>query len=352
MSQDKARIAVAGVGLVGRRHAALAKNHAHLVGIADPSPEARDTAVKLAVPLFPDLDSLLQDVAVDGVIVATPNQCHEADVIACIRRGVAVLVEKPIAGDAAAGERMVRAAARAEVPLLVGHHRRYNPIIRAARSAIQGGRLGRIVTVNAICWLYKPDAYFDVAWRRKPGAGPVLINLIHDVELLLHLCGPVRRVQATESRSVRQNEVEDSATAILTFENGALGTVSVSDAASAPWSWELTAAENPAYPETGQSAYLIGGTQGSLSIPDLQLWRYDGLPDWKTPIQHKVIASKNAEPLALQVQHFADVAIGKAQPMVDGRAGLAALQVIEAIKCAAASGEVVELQPSDYTERP
>jgi predicted dehydrogenase len=330
---------------VGRRHAQIVADHAVLVAIADPAPVGQEVAVSLDVPVFDDLQSLLDGSDVDGVIIATPNQHHEADALTCIEHGIAVLVEKPISGDAASGERIVTAAEQSGVPLLVGHHRRYNPIVDVARTAIEAGHLGRIVSVNAICWLYKPDPYFDVEWRRKPGAGPVFINLIHDVELLLHLCGPVVRVQAAESSAARSNEVEDTASAILTFESGALGTVAVSDAVASPWSWELTAAENPAYPETGQSAYLIGGSEGSLSIPDLRLWRHGGTPDWMTPIRNEILKARTLDPLVQQVLHFADVATGQSRPHVDGRAGLAALRVIEAVKQAAATGLAVAMPP-------
>lgn len=343
MNRSPARIAVAGAGLVGRRHAELVAKHAVLAGIADPASAGREVADHLGAPHFRDFASLLDRTPVDGVIVATPNQRHEADAVECIRRGIAVLVEKPISGDAASGQRIVRAAMDNDVPLLVGHHRRYNPIIRAARDAIVMGKLGRLVAVNAVCWLHKPASYFDVEWRRKPGAGPVFINLIHDVELLLHLCGPVSRVQAAESSAIRGNEVEDTACAILTFANGALGTVSVSDTGAAPWSWELTAAENPAYPETGQSTYLFSGTEGSLSVPDLKHWRYDGGADWMTPIRDEVLEVSPADPLIEQIRHFGDVALKRAEPIVDGNAGLAALKVIEAIKTAAASAEPVIL---------
>ena len=91
--------------------------------------------------------------------------------------------------------------------------------------------------MNAQFWLYKPEDYFDVEWRRKPGAGPVFINLIHDLDLLRHFCGEVVRVQAMESRRARGFEVEDTAALLMEVANGALGAVTVSDTVVAPWSW-------------------------------------------------------------------------------------------------------------------
>ncbi len=338
-----ARLAVAGVGLVGRRHAEILAKEGTLVAVADPSPLAAGIATELGVPIYPNLRDLLSSEKPDGVVVATPNQSHEADGLACISAKVPVLIEKPLASDIAGAERLVAAAQASRVPLLVGHHRRYNPLITKAKTEILSGRLGDLVAVNALCWLYKPDGYFDVAWRREPGAGPVFINLIHDVELLLHFCGDVAAVQSAESNAVRGNNVEDTAVVILRFKSGVLGTITVSDTVTSPWSWELTAAENPSYPATGAFSYMIGGTRGSLSIPDLSLWANSGEQGWHEPIDREVLQAETADPLVLQLRHFAEVAQGKAEPHVTGADGLRALKVISAIKEAAKSGRVVEI---------
>src|SRR5947208_2818526 len=73
---------------------------------------------------------------------------------------------------------LVEAAARTSTPLLVGHHRRHNPVLQAARDIVQSGRLGKLTAVAALWLLQKPDAYFDTAWRRQAGGGPLLINFI------------------------------------------------------------------------------------------------------------------------------------------------------------------------------
>lgn len=341
--ENPARLAVAGVGLVGKRHAAILASEGTLVAIADPSPAAIGIANDLGVPAYSNLKELLSAENPDGVVVATPNQSHEADGLACIQAGIPVLIEKPLASDILGAEHLVAEAEHAGVSLLVGHHRRYNPLIAKAKAEILSGRLGDLVVVNAMCWLYKPDNYFDVSWRREPGAGPVFINLIHDVELLLHLCGGVAAVQSAESNNVRGNNVEDTAVVILHFENGALGTITVSDTVTSPWSWELTAAENPAYPATGAFAYTVGGTRGSISIPDLTLWANTGEPGWHEPIEHHALRAETADPLILQLRHFAEVSQGKASPLVTGADGLRALKVTSAIKEAASSGKVVEI---------
>ncbi|MEM8698199.1 MAG: Gfo/Idh/MocA family oxidoreductase [Pseudomonadota bacterium] len=348
-AKSKARLAVAGLGLVGRRHAALAAEHADLVALADPAQEAEEMARRFGLPLYRDLADLLAVEEVDGVVIATPNQRHVTDGLAAISAGVAALIEKPIAVDLSGAARLVSAAEAAGVPLLIGHHRRHNPLIAAARQVVQSGRLGRLLTIEATCWLPKPASYFEQNWRRGPGAGPVLINLIHDIDLLLHLCGPVERVMAVTRSDLRGDgdcdrggEVEDRAAAVLSFASGALGTVSVSDGAVAPWSWEMTAAENPAYPVTGASCYRIAGSAGALSIPDMTLWSQPK-PDWHQPMSAERVEVSPADPLMLQIQHFSAVALGEAEPLVDGAAGMAALEVTLAIKQAAETGLSVDL---------
>mgnify|MGYP003868047855 CR=1 FL=1 len=205
---------------------------------------------------------------------------------------------------------------------------------------IEAGEIGRAVTAQVTCWLYKPDDYFDVPWRTQPGAGPVFINLIHDVDLMRHLVGEVEAVQASTRNALRGHAVEDTAAAILHFANGALGTVSVSDTVVSPWSWELTAAENPAYPVTDQSCYLIGGTHGALSLPGGTGWTQDEPRGWWEPIRAARPGLRRADPLEGQIAHFARVIAGVEEPLVSAEEGLRSLAVIEAIGRSARSGRV------------
>ncbi len=338
-----ARIAVMGAGLIGRRHIDHVVREARLAAVVDPAPATRAIADALGAAWYPGLDDLLARERPDGVIVATPTPLHAEHGRACVAAGVPVLIEKPIADEPAAAAALVEAAEAAGVAILVGHHRRHNPLIHRAKAEIASGRIGTIVAVHATCWLSKPDDYFDTPWRREPGAGPVLTNLIHDIDLMRYLCGDIASVQAGLSNAVRGFSVEDTAAALIRFRNGALGTLSVSDTIAAPWSWELTAAENPAFPRTGQSCYLIGGTRGALSLPDLAVWEYQGARGWLEPISRRLLAWGNEDPLALQIRHFAEVALGLTAPLVSGREGLETLKAIAAIKQAARSGGSVDV---------
>lgn len=341
------RLAVAGYGLVGQRHAAvIARTRAaEVAAIVEPDPAARKRAETDGYPVFASLQACLSTCDVDGVILATPNALHVEQATLCVRAGFPVLIEKPIATRAIEAEGLVAGAAERDVPILVGHHRRHNPIIHRAREIIVSGEIGEIRAVQVTCWFYKPDAYFDEApWRRQVGAGPIKVNLVHDIDLMRYLCGDISTVRAVSHPARRGGDNEDVAGVLLEFVSGAIGTVSVSDSIVAPWSWEMTSGEYPIYPRTAESTYLIGGSHGALSLPDLRVWRHaHGQQDWWTPIAASAEIRDASDPLANQILHFCDVIRGKAEPLVSGEEGLQTLKVIEAIQSSAESGAQILL---------
>ncbi len=341
--RSETRIAVAGAGLVGRAHAEIVSGSARLDAIIDPDPDAGRIAERHGTDWHPDLAEYLRSGRPDGAIVAAPNHLHLPLARACLEAGVPVLVEKPLADGIAEARSLVQASRTTGVPVLVGHHRRHSPIAELARDVIEGGRIGRVVAVNSMFWLNKHDDYFNVEWRVRAGGGPICINLIHDIDLLQHFCGPITAVQARSARSVRGLEVEDTGAMIFEFASGALGTASVCDATSAPWSWELTAGENPIYPQTDQFCYQIAGTTGALSVPDLTVWTHAGPEGWWSPITHERIAVAHDDPMARQFEHFLDVILSGVPPLVTGEDGLRNIEVVEAIQAAAKSGGTKEI---------
>jgi predicted dehydrogenase len=342
---QKVKLAVLGAGLIGKRHIqhVLAERQAELLAVVDPMPLAQQIAQESGAKWFPSFGAMIETDRPDGIIVATPNQVHVANGLEAIAAGVPALIEKPIADDIAAGEKLIAAAEAAGVPLLVGHHRRHNPMIQKAKEIIDSGELGRILVANAMFWLFKPDDYFDIDWRRQAGAGPVFLNLIHDVDNLRYLFGEIIAVQARESGAVRGNAVEETSVILMEFAGGLLATASVSDAVVAPWSWEMTTGENPAYPKSDEACYLIGGTHGSLTIPALDVWKNGIKRSWWEPFEKRRVAVQAEDPLVLQIRQFCKVIRGEEAPQVSGREGLNTLKVITAVKQSAASGERIVL---------
>lgn len=311
---------------------------ARLAAIIDPDPTARDMAEKTSAEWHADFATYLGQPRPDGVIIATPNGLHLPHGKLCIDAGLPVLIEKPLADNATDARALVRYANDGNGRILVGHHRRHSLIAKSAKAAIEEGRLGRIAVVNAQFWLNKPVDYFQADWRKKAGAGPTYINLIHDIDLLQYFCGPIARVQAREANHIRGFEVEDTCVVIVEFESGALGTISISDAVSAPWSWELTSGENAVYPKTNEACYSIGGTNASLSIPDMRLWTHEGEQSWWSPIRSETLSSDVNDPIVAQFSHFLDVIRGTAEPLVQAEQAARNIAVIDAIKASAHQG--------------
>jgi len=335
------RISVIGAGLIGKRHIEIAKTLDCLESIVDPSEQAQSLANNLNVKHYSSINDMLSDGKTAGAIVATPTPMHMENTKLLVNAGIATLVEKPIADNLTEARRIVELADQKNVALMVGHHRRHNPLISAAKARIESGSIGSLVALHAVCWLYKPADYFDIPWRTQKGAGPLLTNLIHDIDLMRHFAGDVHSVQMSKSNHTRNHEIEDTAVLLLKFKNHTLATMSVSDTIVAPWSWELTANENPAYPHTEQSCYYIGGTHGSIAIPEMQHWHATDKRSWYEHISHSEIPTETEDPLATQIKHLCSVVEGTETPLVTGWDGLQTLEVLDAAGRASALGREV-----------
>ncbi len=342
----RVRIAVIGAGLIGAKHAELVKTHeaCELVGICDTDPARRPVADVLGVPFSSSVAEIIEQQHPAGAIIATPNSAHAPACVVCAERGVHVLVEKPIADTLDNARQIIAAAGEHGISVLVGHHRRHNPLIRKARELVRDGTLGTLIGFSALWTLLKPDDYFKAAWRReRPGGGPLLINLIHDLDSLRFICGEVKSVYARMSSSARGFHVEDSLSISLTMESGALGTILASDATPAPWSYEATTGENAIYSHAAESCYHFVGTAGSLAFPRMELWRYpEGAPrGWTHPLECRRIEVAVADPLQAQLEHFCRVIRGEQEPLIGPEDASRSLAVALAARASAETGVAV-----------
>jgi predicted dehydrogenase len=334
-----------GCGLVSAKHIEASRQigTGKLVALCDINPERQVLAERLDIPFFTNYQEMITQVEPEGVIDGTPNQVHAEIGLFCAREGVHVLTEKPITATLQEGKKLVAAVEERGINLLVGHHRRYYPHIQRAREIVQGGELGKLVGVSLVWALMKPDSYFEVPWRSQKGGGPILINIIHEIDNLRFICGDVADIHARADNLVRASEVED--TVALTFElvNGALGTALVSDTAPSPWSYELTSGENSDYFKTDQNCYCFLGSRGSLSFPDMTHWSHPHGREkgWWEPLTRRFEELPNLSPFTAQLEHFCDVIRGREEPIISAADGLATLATTMAITESSDTGQRV-----------
>ena len=340
-SDGRVRIALVGTGAIGKRHVGFLRSRPvfDLVAAADPAPGASAYCQDQRIPHFADYRQMLEAERPDGVVIATPNALHEEVALACIEAGIPAMVEKPVADTLESAMRIARAAGRAGVAILVGHHRRHNPLMRAARDFLAGNGIGRLVTVAALDLRRKPDGYFQEGpWRAQPGGGPMLINAIHDIDCMRYLCGEISSVFAWTSNRIRGFPVEDTAAVSLQFADGALGTLAVSDAVEAPWAWEISAGEELEYPRHLEDCYHIGGTEGSLAIPSLTHWRNENGGGRFDPFIRKQLFYVPADPWVEELLHFRRVILGQEKPLITAEDGARTLAAVIAIARSAETG--------------
>lgn len=340
-------LAVIGGGSIGLRHARLAalSDEVRLTAVVEPNAARRAALADKGLPVVASVEGVPPETR--AAIIATPTQRHCDDTLDALSRGWAVLVEKPVAATLAEADRMIAAAETANLPLFTGHHRRCHPFVALARDRL--AQTGDPVAVQGIWALRKHDGYHDAAWRVAQGGGPVLINLIHDVDLLRLLAGEIVQVSAMLSSDRRGGPVEDTAAICLRFASGALGTFLLTDAGASPWAFEAATGENPAIATTHQDCWRFIGTRGALSFPSLALWRdaAGGVPDWSRPmlmVQEGDLPT--VDPLERQLDRFAAVARGGVDSLLaSGADGRAALAVTLAVLEAGAEGRPVTVTP-------
>ena len=346
----KARIILSGPGLIGKIHAKIIhdNNACELAGIVGPdSKQNRNCAEEFDVPFYSDFEVALNALETDGVVISTPNRHHYSQAVTCVKRGIPVLVEKPVAATTKEAAALANLADELDVPILVGHHRTYSPLLKKALEFINSKDFGHPVTLQGSALFFKPDQYFAVApWRTLDGGGPILINMIHEIGVMRTLYGEIVAVQAISSNSVRRFDVEDTVAISLIFNNGALGTFILSDTASSSKSWEMTSGENPAYPHfKDEACYHLSGTNGSLDFPSMQTKTYETSTDrsWWKPLITGRLNVERRDPLQIQMNHFVDVILNNVKPLVSARDGYINMVVVDAIQQSSKMGRLIEI---------
>ncbi|MBT6095002.1 MAG: Gfo/Idh/MocA family oxidoreductase [Rhodospirillaceae bacterium] len=341
------KLAICGGGVIGRRHAGAISevDGAELAAIADPAPGGKALADDVGVPLYTDLQALLDaENDVRGVIVSTPTEYHFEPTMTALNAGCNVLVEKPIMPTLEQAEQIVAKEQENDLHVLVGHHRRYYGLVEEARRIVQSGELGKLVCVSGIWNARKDDPYYNPDWRKRRDAGPLLTNMIHEMDSLRYICGEIESISAEVSHEVRNWEKEDAAAMVMRFASGAIGTFIVSDQANSPWAWEFATGETVFFPRSGQNAVRFIGTEASLDFPNLVVWHNgDQTPDWNHVMEPRETKLELENAYYRQIKHFAAVINGTEEPVISAKDATATLRATLAVFDASSTGQRIAL---------
>lgn len=328
------RAAVIGVGAMGRHHARVYHeiDEARLVGVADADPATAARAGRLFhVPAFADIADLLDETQPQVVSVAVPTLLHLPVAQEVLRRGIHLLIEKPIAFTVEEGAAIIRLAQEAGVVLTVGHVERYNPAIVALKARLLAGELGRIYQVHARRLGPFPARVRDV--------GVVIDLASHDLDIMRYLLeSEATRVTAETARRIH-TEHEDLLSGLIRFANDAIGVLDIN--------W-LT--------PTKIRELMVTGERGMFLVnyltQDLSFFENSTAPAGWDTLGNITGVSEGAmirpridktEPLRVELERFVAAAQGQAVDLVSGHDGLRALALARALVVAGEAGATVHL---------
>ncbi len=253
---------IIGCGMISSVHAGAiaAINGAKLYGVTDvDSARAHDFARKHQTRAYDKTEEMLCDENIDALCICVPSGRHAETAVLCANAGKHVVIEKPMALTVDSAEKIIAACKEhSVVGTVISQMRYYEDIIRV-RNAVINGMFGRIISAHLEMHYYRTQEYYDSSgWRgtwAMDGGGALMNQGIHGVDALSFIMGGVETVTGTIKTLIRDIEVEDTAAAVLSFKNGALGTVSAS------------VATYPGYPRK----ITISGELGSILLTEHQI---------------------------------------------------------------------------------
>src|SRR5262245_22539784 len=336
-------IGILGCGNVAQIHAAAIALVPRLK-LTSVCSRSRDSAARLAaahgVTAHTDLEAFLKDQALDSVTICTPSGTHGALGSAAASMGKHVVVEKPIDVTLEKADALMEPCDAAEVRLAASLTPSTLDAPRTLKAAVEAGRLGKLTMASAyVKWYRTADYYQSAAWRGTlalDGGGALINQAIHTVDLLRWIAGPVGQVSAYTGRLLHHNiEGEDTITAALRFQNGALGVI------------EAATSVFPGF----KRRLEITGTEGTavLDGDNITTWALrDGSPN-PLPATAEV-SDGSANPMAIDceghrrvLEDFAQAIRENRAPVVDGREGRQALALVTAIYRSAQNGQPVTM---------
>lgn len=320
------RIGLIGLGKAGLRHAAACQKAPEitLVATADPAPTAAEAAARLGIPCYPDYEPMLAETRPDGVIISLPHGMLSAVGVACARRGMHVLLEKPMGVTVAEAEAVVAAGRAAGVRLMVNFVHRFRPEYRQAKALIEADVIGRpalILDSMSSGWSELPPWVWD---RQMAGGGMMMYNGVHSVDRLAWLAGsPIARVTGVMGTLSYPVDTEDNLVGAVVFRSGTLGAViqHKSDARATLGGWDT----------------MVWGTRGAIKVVS-----GSGLEVASDKEQVRLEVQEDDRFLGAVREFVSAVAAGR-DPSPNGDDGRRALAAVLALYEAARTGRSQEL---------
>jgi UDP-N-acetyl-2-amino-2-deoxyglucuronate dehydrogenase len=340
-------IGLLGAGNISSTHARAAQTIAGVEVVAIHGANSDKTSALAAATgavAYDDLTRFLDHRPMDIVAIGSPSGLHAEHAIAAVRRGLHVLVEKPVDITVERVDALIAEAAAAGVQAGVFFQDRLRPDVVTIKSMLDAGRLGTpILASGRVKWFRPPDYYAKSRWRGTwalDGGGALMNQGIHTVDLLLWLFGPVARVTARTATRLHRIEVEDTAAAVLEFASGALGVL------------EAGTSIYPGYARRVE----ITGSQGTLILEDDRLSAIDlksaraeksaNATDAAAPVSSSSPAVSDASAHRRVIEDFIDAIETGRRPACDAREGRRSVELVEAIYRSAREGHITTLSSS------
>jgi UDP-N-acetyl-2-amino-2-deoxyglucuronate dehydrogenase len=337
------RVGMIGTGAIAGKHAQAYKNIGYRVAVCTDlnAERGREFAKIYGAEFVPTAELLCGHPDVDFVDVCTLPNYRLPAVELCAKNGKHVLVQKPMAIELETAERMIVLARDAGIQLGVVSQHRFDDSVLFLKRAIAEGRLGRILEADAYVKWYRSAEYYAPkikgSWAGE-GGGALINQAIHQVDILLHLIGPVDEVIARwQLGALHKIESEDSLNALLHYSSGALGVI---QAATSYW---------PGFAERIE----IHGTKGSAIVTGDQLtaWNVQNDSGEAAPLA-KLEATGASDPMAIslvtierQLLDFGEACATGRPPACTGMDGFRALELVRSIYTSCAEDRKVEILP-------
>jgi predicted dehydrogenase len=347
----KLNFAILGCGMIARFHAkAIAElSNARLVALQSRNPQNAAKLIEsagLSCDVHTDVAEVLRRRDVDIVTICTPSGAHMEAAVAAAQAGKHVVVEKPLEISLDRCDRIIDACDKHRVQLCTIFPSRFADASVLLKQAVAAGRFGRLTLGETTCKWWRPQSYYDEGgWkgtRALDGGGALMNQAIHSVDLLSWMMGEVRAISGFTTMLAHERiEVEDTAVACLHFQNGALGVV---QAATSVW---------PGLPKT----IGIHGDRGSVVVEqeDVLRWEFNPATAEDEAVrarfaQRTGASGGSSNPAAIsheyhrrQLADFVQAIESGRKPLVDGREGRKAVEIILGIYRSAQTSRVVEM---------